>query len=263
MYTSPSFPLPATLPGASHHPGTPMCFGPFTITETQSFPPPAQPHCWVYVTLNAEIALSLPRNPALQGLLQSGRARVSVDGQWIWWALRRKYAGRPLYKLSGSDLIHTLAGHCAAEGRRLFLLGSCAGANAQAVQRLRRCWPALAVEGLALPHFQAGQDGERAAHAQAVAALHTHRPDYVVLGLGPTKQYPFAARLAGELDGRVTGVLCFGGAIDMASGQVARAPRAWQQLGLEGLYRVLQQPARMGRLLGVLRILPRLALGRY
>lgn len=263
MYTTSSCPVPAALPSADRSVGDTMRFGPFPITETQSFPPPAQAQCWVYVTLNAEVALTLPQNPALQALLHSARARVSVDGQWIWWALRRKYAGRALAKLSGSDLIHALAAHCAGEGRRLFLLGASASANAQAVQSLRQQWPGLAVDGLAMPHFQTGQASEREAQTQALAALQAHRPDYVVLGLGPAKQHRFAWQLAGELDGLAAGVLCFGGAIDMASGQVARAPRAWQQVGLEGLYRVLQQPSRIWRLFGVLRILPLLALGRF
>ncbi len=241
----------------------PMRFGHFPITECHLFPPPGGALCWVYLTLNAEIALSLENNPALQALIRSPRARVSVDGQWLWWALRRKYPQQALRKLAGSELIGDLAAHCAQHGRRLLLLGSTPLANGGAVQRLRQRWPGLQVAGFAPPLYRPGQPCEQAAQAQAMAAIAAHAADYVVLGLGATREQRFAQALLPGLDGRVHGLLCFGGAIDLASGQVRRAPALWQHIGLEGLWRVLEQPARLGRLLRVLRILPRLARGQY
>lgn len=257
----------ANLPKASvselDDDGLPMRFGDFPITETTSFPPPGAPACWVYLTLNAEIALSLPRSPALQQLIRLPRTRISIDGQWLWWALRRKYPARPLAKLAGSDLIHELAAHCGASGERLLLLGSSPRANAGAVDTLRRRWPTLDVSGFAPPAFALGSAAEAAAFAASRAVVEARQPAYVVLGLGAAKEQRWALRLAPGLDGRVRGVFCFGGAIDMASGQVRRAPALWQRCGIEGLYRVLQQPRRVGRLLRVMRILPRLAFGPY
>ena len=241
----------------------PMRFGDFPITETCSFPPAAGAQCWAYLTLNAEIALSLPGNAALQQLIRSPRARVSVDGQWLWWALRRKYPGQPLLKLSGADLIHELAAHCVAGGERLLLLGSSAIANAAAVQQLRRRWPGLAVAGYAPPGFDAGSAAESRAHRESLAAIDAWRPHYVVLGLGAGKEQRFALQAMDRLDGRVHGLLCFGGSIDLASGAVRRAPPLWQRLGLEGIHRVISQPSRLWRFIRVLRILPLLARGRY
>lgn len=238
-------------------------FGAFPITETGAFPPAAAPHCWVYVTVNAEIALSLPESPALQALTRSPRARISVDGQWLWWALRRKYPGHAPAKLSGSDLIHVLARHGAQHGQRLLLLGSTPVLNGGAVQRLRLAHPTLAVAGYAPPLQAADAPGMTALLHGSLEAIDAFQADYVVLGLGAAKEHALALQLAPRLDGRVRGLLCFGGAIDMASGRVRRAPPLCQQLGLEGLYRVGQQPARLLRLLRVLRVLPMLARGAY
>jgi N-acetylglucosaminyldiphosphoundecaprenol N-acetyl-beta-D-mannosaminyltransferase len=85
----------------------------------------------------------------------------------------------------------------------------------------------------------------------------------VVLGLGAEKEQRLSIELASRLDRSVTGILCFGGAIDMVSGCVSRAPRWMQICGIEGLYRVWQQPDRLPRLIRVFRILPRLAARRY
>lgn len=240
-----------------------MRFGAFPITETLHFPPPATPQCWVYVTLNAEIALSLPESAALRHLVESPRARFSVDGQWLWWALRRKYPAETLHKLSGSDLIHRLALHCAQHGQRLLLLGSSPEANAMAVRRLGEEAPGLIVSGLAPGRHAIDADGEVRLQRETLDAIHRFRPDFVVFGLGAAKEHRLAWQIAAQLDGCVRGLLCFGGAIDMAGGAVRRAPLHWQQCGLEGLYRVWQQPARWPRLLRVLRVLPLLARGAY
>lgn len=238
-----------------------LFFGSIPITETASFPPAPTNECWIYLTLNAEIALSLPESWELSQLVQSRRARISIDGQWLWWALKRKYPGQRLHKLSGSDLIHVLAADCARDGGRLLLLGSSPARNALAVQRFRHRWPTLEVAGYA-PERQ-GDESELEMHQEALEAIASFRPNYVVLGLGAAKEQRFAFQCAATLDGKVRGLLCFGGAIDMASGAVRRAPRIVQYIGLEGLYRVWQQPARLGRLLRVLRVLPMLGRGAY
>jgi N-acetylglucosaminyldiphosphoundecaprenol N-acetyl-beta-D-mannosaminyltransferase len=264
---SPSLDAIPRVPGRAAQPAEPvpaMHFAGVAITETGSFPPSASESCWVYLTLNAEIALSLPRNPTLQALVRQPRARISVDGQWLWWALRRKYPQQALRKLSGSDLVHTLAQHCAAQGRRLLLLGSHAEANALAVMRLRHQHPSLQVAGFAPEPYRPGVDEEeRAAHEAAQEAILAFEPDYVVLGLGADKEQRLCRDLAPRLDGRVQGLLCFGGAIDMLSGRVRRAPRWMQQCGLESVYRVCEQPSRLPRWLRSLKLLPLLAAGRY
>jgi len=245
--------------------GEPLRFGAFAITETIQFPPPRQPQCWVYVTLNAEIALSLRSSPGLRDLIQSQRVRISVDGQWILWALRRKYPARTVRKLAGSELIYTLAEHCSRQKQRLFLLGASTASNGRAMQALQSRWPGLQVSGYAMRPFAAGQACETEALADSLRAIRVAGTDYVVLALDPSKQYRFATLLARELDSITSGVLCFGGAIDMASGQVRRAPRWCQTCGLESIYRVLREPSptRLRRWLKMTLILPLIVTGCY
>lgn len=233
------------------------------ITETRNFPPPAVSQCWVYITLNAEIALTLQQDPGMRALLDGGRARVSVDSQWIWWALRRRHGKEAPPKMSGSDLIYALADHCAAQDRALMLLGATAQTNRNAVCALRARCPGLRISGFAPRTFRPDTSDETAALAECLAAARADRPDYVVIGLSPDKQYRLAAHLAPRLDGSAHGLLCFGGAIDMVSGQVKRAPLLWQRAGLESLYRIVQQPSRLPRLLRLLPIIPQVLLGRF
>ena len=46
-----------------------------------------------------------------------------------------------------------------------------------------------------------------------------------------------------------------GGTYDVFTGHVKRAPKVWQNLGLEWLYRLLSQPTRIKRQLRLLRYL--------
>lgn len=263
LYTTVALPKPEAASGSPAR--DPVRFGSMVVTELSegSFPPRPAHHCWVYVTLNAEIALELPRNSGLQHLMGSDRLRTSIDGQWLLWALRRKYTQHSLDKLSGSDLIHRLAAQCAQQGHRLLLLGSTPARNARTVERLQASHPGLFVRGAALPRYQAGTESELEALRQAVAQCNAHHVQYVVLGLGAEKEHRLAAMLSQQLDGQAIGIFCFGGAIDLASGDVPRAPRWLQQCGLEGPWRVWVQPQRAWRFVKVLRILPALALGRY
>jgi N-acetylglucosaminyldiphosphoundecaprenol N-acetyl-beta-D-mannosaminyltransferase len=59
------------------------------------------------------------------------------------------------------------------------------------------------------------------------------------------KKEQFLARWADELDVPVChGV---GGAFDVFAGKVRRAPLGWQRWGLEWLFRLVQEPGRLGR----------------
>lgn len=53
-------------------------------------------------------------------------------------------------------------------------------------------------------------------------------------------------------NGEATGaklLLGIGGALDVFSGEVKRAPRAFQKLGLEWFYRLITNPSRAGRMM--------------
>jgi N-acetylglucosaminyldiphosphoundecaprenol N-acetyl-beta-D-mannosaminyltransferase len=232
------------------------------ITELQSFPP--EETGYFYVTLNAEIALLRSSSTALQQVLSLPTTRVSVDGQWIAWALRRKYPGVPIAKLSGSDLVYRLADYCNETGSRLFLLGSSAENNRNAVQRLREQRPEMLISGYAPPAFDPSSVAGDAVREAVREQLESFRPRYLVCCLGTPKEQTWALLEREWLDSlKVEGTFFFGGAIDFVSGSLRRAPEFWQRVGLEGLYRVIQQPRRFGRLLKVLRVLPALATGRY
>ena len=64
----------------------------------------------------------------------------------------------------------------------------------------------------------------------------------LLVGIASPKKEQFMARWADQLPIVTHGV---GGSFDVLAGFVNRAPVGWQNLGLEWLYRLLQEPRRM------------------
>jgi N-acetylglucosaminyldiphosphoundecaprenol N-acetyl-beta-D-mannosaminyltransferase len=88
-------------------------------------------------------------------------------------------------------------------------------------------------------YFKADQE------ADIAAAIAEARPDILFVAMSSPRKEAFLARWAGSMGVCVChGV---GGAFDVLAGKVHRAPERWQRLGLEWLYRVLQEPRRLWR----------------
>jgi N-acetylglucosaminyldiphosphoundecaprenol N-acetyl-beta-D-mannosaminyltransferase len=76
-------------------------------------------------------------------------------------------------------------------------------------------------------------------------------PDIALVALGGLLQFQVTRLINEELKPQIT-VAC-GGSFDVLSGDVPRAPGWMQRVGLEWAFRVGRQPARIGRLGGVVR----------
>jgi len=82
--------------------------------------------------------------------------------------------------------------------------------------------------------------------ARCIDFVREHPARFVFLACGAPQSEVLAAHLARA--GGVTGVgLCIGASLLFATGQLKRAPRIWQALSLEWLYRLLQEPGRLTR----------------
>jgi N-acetylglucosaminyldiphosphoundecaprenol N-acetyl-beta-D-mannosaminyltransferase len=80
------------------------------------------------------------------------------------------------------------------------------------------------------------------------------RPDLLLVAFGAPAQELWIARNMLALDVPVS--IGVGGALDFLAGRITRAPQTWQRLGLEWLYRLIQQPWRWRRM----SVLPHFAL---
>jgi N-acetylglucosaminyldiphosphoundecaprenol N-acetyl-beta-D-mannosaminyltransferase len=120
-----------------------------------------------------------------------------------------------------------------------YILGATTEVLETAVARIRQRHPGISIVGYRDGYYDMADE-------DAVAAsIATARPDILFVAMSsPRKEY-FLARHAPTMS--VPFVMGVGGAIDVVAGLTRRAPMVWQRLGLEWLFRLAQEPRRLGR----------------
>ena len=190
-----------------------------------------------HMAINTAKLVSLHDDHRLRKIVE-GCEVVNADGQGIIWASR--LLGDPLpERVAGIDLMEELFGLAERKGYRVYILGARDDVLEQAMERIRERYPALPIAGWRNGYFSTEEEPEvcaeiRASRAQMVfVAMSTPRKEYFLAERGP--------ELGAEF------VMGVGGAVDVIAGLTRRAPVTWQRLGLEWLYRLLQEPRRMFR----------------
>ena len=190
-----------------------------------------------HVAINAAKLVAMRDDPELQAII--GRCElVSADGQSVVWASR--LLGDPLpERVPGVDLMRELLALAEGRGYRVFILGAKQEVLDKAAAVIAAEHPELVLAGMRDGYFS---DAEDATVAEQVRAA---RPDILFVAISsPKKEYWLGQH------GRSIGVpfvMGVGGSVDVLAGVTRRAPEAWQRLGMEWLYRLLQEPGRMWR----------------
>ena len=206
----------------------------------RSAPPEGGPPLSVF-SLNVDMAVKVRRDPAFGALLSRG-SLVTADGMPIVWLGRA--LGVPLpERVAGSDLVPRLCVRCAGEGRSVYFLGAAPGVAARAAERLAGLAPGLRIAGVVSPPL--GFDRDPAALAAVIAGVREAAPDVVFVALGAPKQERLIVDHGKALGAKV--LLGIGGSLDMAAGDVRRAPRRLQRAGAEWLWRLALEPRRLWR----------------
>jgi N-acetylglucosaminyldiphosphoundecaprenol N-acetyl-beta-D-mannosaminyltransferase len=162
-----------------------------------------------------------------------------VDGTLLLWASRLLGWSLP-EKVSGSDLLLPLMQRAAQCGFRVYLLGGAPGVAEAARERLQQQFPELLVVGC--DESRVDVDALDPAILERIARA---APDLVLVALGAPKQEVFIF----EQRERLGSAVCIGvgGSLDFVAGTRKRAPRWISRIGLEWLYRLLQEPRRLFR----------------
>ncbi len=186
---------------------------------------------------NVHSLVSARRDPVLAYALSQSDMNAP-DGAPLAWLMRR-HGWPEQQRLSGPDLMWRVLGEAARLQLPVFLLGGTAATLEQLQQSLRMAFPALQLAGSLSPPFRllTYEDNGRIA-----AAIHDSGARIVLVGLGCPKQEKWMTAQQGRLRAVMLGV---GAAFDYHAGVLPRAPLRWQRLGLEWLYRLVQEPLRL------------------
>lgn len=156
--------------------------------------------------------------------------------------LAARLRGKSLSRLSGTEGMRAVIRHGTSNGMRHYLFGGSPDVVARLRERLTDEYDADAVVGFESPPFRPLSDEEWRSAAARMRAANT---DVVWVGLGAPKQDYAAAKL--EELAAVPVIVAVGAAFDFIAGSKRRAPVVLRKLGLEWLYRLLQEPRRLGK----------------
>jgi N-acetylglucosaminyldiphosphoundecaprenol N-acetyl-beta-D-mannosaminyltransferase len=189
------------------------------------------------VSINVAKLVALLDDPRLRETVNRCEL-INADGQGVVWASR--LLGDPLpERVAGIDLMHRLLALAEKRGYRVFILGARPEVLERAVVRLREAHPHIVLVGHRHGYF----GGEEI--PAVCEEIRRARPQILFVAMSsPRKEY-FLGEHGAELG--VPFAMGVGGAIDVVAGVTKRAPIVLRHLGLEWLFRLLQEPRRLAR----------------
>jgi N-acetylglucosaminyldiphosphoundecaprenol N-acetyl-beta-D-mannosaminyltransferase len=190
-------------------------------------------------TANLDHLRRLQQDAPFQAAYQKATL-VVADGMPLVWACHLQ--GTPIpERVAGSDLIHSLTAGAAAAGRSVFLLGGDPGTAEAAAAQLKALYPGLHIAGTCCPPF--GFERDPARLQEVLAQVRSSAADIVYVALGSPKQELLIAAVHTTLPQACW--IGVGISFSFVSGEVQRAPRWLQRLGLEWVHRLVQEPRRL------------------
>jgi len=193
------------------------------------------------VTANVDHLMLLEKDPAFREVYERADL-VTCDSIPLRWACA--FLGRPVKeRVAGADLFYTIAAHAAEKGWRLFYLGAADGVAEKAAAVMTARYPQLKIVGTYAPPVMTLE--ELIKDDETFRRVSTATPDILLVAFGAPKQELWLDAMRDKL--RIPVGIGVGAAFDFAAGTVKRAPRWVQNIGLEWLHRLFQEPRRLWR----------------
>jgi len=187
------------------------------------------------ITINPEMFKEKEQNPDFRKIIEEAEM-IIPDGIGIKIALKLK--GQDCTRIPGIDFAKKLLEECAAKNLPVAIIGSKEEIITKAVENLKN-----EIDGLNIAYFHNGYFNENKTIYEDLKQVNAK---LILVALGSPKQEFFIFNAKKILPPCL--MVGIGGSLDVWSGAVKRAPKIWQKLGLEWLYRTVSQPERFKRI---------------
>jgi len=187
------------------------------------------------ITANASHLCMMRRDPELAQACRAAHLTVA-DGMSVVWALRA--SGQPTpERVAGVDLMARLLKAASKHGLRVYFLGAKPEVVTALVERSRAQYPGLEIAGFRDGYF--GPDD----HLQIVEDIRASGAHLLFVGMPTPFKETWCELHRGRL--QVPVIIGVGGSFDVLAGFIKRAPRWFQAMGLEWLWRLLMEPRKL------------------
>ena len=212
-----------------------------------------------YICITSVHGIMMARSdPELANILNSAEI-ATPDGMPVVWALR-SFGARNQQRVYGPTLMLELCRRAAETGLRIFLYGGREETLPALVSALRTRFPGLTVAGSYSPPFRSLTENEDGDIQEMILKSDA---DFVFVGISTPKQEKWMYEHRRSFPG--TTLIGVGAAFDFFAGRVRQAPVWMQRNGLEWLFRLIMEPARLWKryLLITPKFLPLWAMQRW
>jgi N-acetylglucosaminyldiphosphoundecaprenol N-acetyl-beta-D-mannosaminyltransferase len=166
---------------------------------------------------------------------------VTPDGQPVRWALNLLYGTKLSDRVYGPKMTLLVCQRAAREKVPIYLYGSKPDVLEKLQRQLREICPGIEIAGAQPSEFRLLTTEEQLA---AVERIRDSGARILFVGLGCPRQEVFTYEMSQYLQ---MPVLAVGAAFDYHSGSLDEPPEVLQRLGLQWLYRLVQEPGRLWR----------------
>lgn len=206
-----------------------------TLSLLEEFVQSKQPH--LVVTADAAGIVQAQSDPEWNAIFKSADLKTP-DSIGVIWAANK--AGKPITeRVSGVDLVDRICGLSADKGYRIYFLGAAPGVAELAAEKMRLKHPGCNIVGARHGYFPAESD---AVVAQEVAET---RPDFLFVAMGIPRQEKFIRATQSIIQASVA--MGVGGSFDVFSGKAKRAPKVFQAIHIEWLWRLILNPKKIAK----------------
>ena len=186
---------------------------------------------------NVHMIIEAYDDPEFAGVINNADI-VTPDGKPISVMLKF-LIGKKQERVAGMDLFPDLIRIAEKLNLSVFFYGSTDHSMSKVVSRINRDYPGLNIGGTISPPFG---DISPELFSDHLAEIRKKDPDIVFVVLGCPKQEKIMAKMSGGINSIMVGI---GGAVPVFTGEMRRAPRWMQNLSLEWLFRLIQEPGRL------------------
>lgn len=190
-------------------------------------------------TPNPEMVLNAQQNMQFKAALLEGDL-VVPDGIGIIYASKVHQLGLR-ERVGGVDLSERILKFLHTTKGSIYLFGGRPEVSEDAAINLKASYPNLRILGTAHGYIEGDEVLKVIDHINEV------KPDVLFVGLGSPRQELWIDQYRRVLNCRVA--IAIGGGIDIWAGHAKRAPKWMQHMGIEWLYRLLQEPRRIKRMI--------------
>jgi N-acetylglucosaminyldiphosphoundecaprenol N-acetyl-beta-D-mannosaminyltransferase len=186
---------------------------------------------------NVHMLMEAHWHPEFAGVLQNADL-ITPDGMPLVWMMRQMGA-RYQDRVAGMDVFLALCQQAQTKNLSVFFLGSQTEILSRMTEKLKQQFPKLEIAAMEPLPFRPLTETEDEA---LINKINASGAGVVLVSLGCPKQENWMAAHKGKIQAVMIGV---GGVFPVYAGIQKRAPRVVRNLGLEWLYRWIQEPRRL------------------